>query len=90
MTLTVPRAQLFSLSASNVAYNRYLLGAQFFYIPPMQKKAGEGEGDAVVWERYSDLLIGWIIKVVLDHVGIGEECLILPLIILFPCVVSRN
>jgi len=62
----------------------------FFYIPPMQKEAGEREGDAVVWERYSHLLIGWIIKVVLDHVGIGEECLILPLIILFPCVVSQN
>ena len=68
ITLTVPSGTLYSMAHNNVAFNRRVIGAVFMY-PPTEAQ----DGSQIMSEGDSDVLAGWLTKVVCDHVGIGVK-----------------
>jgi len=63
-TDTVPHGVMFPMCSMNVAFNTDLLGPAV-----MQGLMGKGQP----WARYDDMLSGWAIKVVTDHLNIGVK-----------------
>jgi len=74
VTVTVPHGSLYSMVHNNIAFNRKLIGAMFFYVPSNSKDATAGENaDTGLGAEFCDLLSGWLVKTVADAVGVGVK-----------------
>jgi hypothetical protein len=66
--VSVSSGVLYSMAHNNVAFNRRVIGAVFMYPPTVA-----ADGTQIMGQEDSDVLSGWISKVVCDHVGIGVK-----------------
>lgn len=72
LAIAVPLKNLFSLTISNVAFNRKILGPALFFL-----HAASSKMDFPVHQNF-DVLFGWILKVLGDHVGFGVKHILSP------------
>ena len=74
VTVTIPHGSLYSMAHNNIAFNRKLVGAMFFYLPstPMDA-AKETRPEEGISAEDSDLVTGWLLKTIADAVGVGVK-----------------
>jgi hypothetical protein len=67
--VTIPKGIMFSLSLKNVAINRKLVGSLFCLLSGLEKKKSSSVFS--YGAHCYTILQGWMLKKVLDHIGIG-------------------
>jgi hypothetical protein len=67
--ITIPKGIMFSLSLKNVAINRKLVGSLFCLLSGLEMK--KSSSVLSFGSHYYAIFQGWMLKKVLDHIGIG-------------------
>eukprot|EP01034_Spumella_vulgaris_P025310 gene25310-31753_t len=71
-TDTIPYGQLFSMSRSNVAFNRQSLGSALLFFGSSGRLTKTSYED-IVFSNYHDIITGWILKIVMDECHYGAK-----------------
>ncbi|KAH1031451.1 hypothetical protein J1N35_043625 [Gossypium stocksii] len=62
--MTVPKGTLFPMYGMNLAFNRELIGPTMYF-----RLMGDGQ----MIGQYDDMWVGWCMKVICDHLGLGVK-----------------
>eukprot|EP01038_Epipyxis_sp_PR26KG_P008289 gene8289-11219_t len=73
ISVSIPQRVLFSLMPKNIAFNRKIIGSAFIFVGAAASRTKPHN----LGSNY-DVLMGWMLKTVLDHMDIGVKNIIEP------------